>query len=276
MKAPEAMPSPIGPDELCARLGGRPRAAISLGSGLAAVARHLGLEPAATYDELGLAPAGVPGHIGQVSGGVVAGVPVLAFEGRLHLYEGHSLETVTAWVRTAIAAGVTETILTNAGGGLSPGLTPGDIMLITDHISLPGLAGYPAPAGAPAKYPWPYFIPQDGLYDAALAEATRKASEEAGIRLREGVYVMVHGPMYETPAERRALHRLGADVVGMSTVPEAQAAFASGAKVLALSVITNVADAAVPPTHEEVVEVGAAAVARLADLLRALLFRLGS
>jgi purine-nucleoside phosphorylase len=197
---------------------------------------------------------------------------VVAFEGRLHLYEGHALTAATAWVRLARAAGAHTFVLTNAAGGLSPGMRPGDIMLITDHISLPGLTGYPAVASAvPGDYPWPRFTGQDGLYHPGLSEAARRAARQLGAPLAEGVYAMVHGPAYETPAERRALHRLGADAVGMSTAPEALAAFAGGGRVLAFSVITNVAEAAEPPTHEEVTRVSLAASQRLAELLRALL-----
>lgn len=147
-------------------------------------------------------------------------------------------------------------------------------MLVTDHISLPGLVGYPVGPGTP-DYPWPRFMGQDRLYDAGLAEAVRQAALGLGLPLAEGVYAMVHGPAYETPAERLALVRLGADAVGMSTAPEALAAFAIGGRVLALSVITNVAHAPAPPTHEEVTRVSQAASEKLAALLRAVMPSLG-
>lgn len=249
--------------------GGAVQVAVSLGSGLAPVARHLGLQAVATFAELGLHAAGVAGHTGQVSAGRVGGALVVAFEGRLHLYEGHSLWDATAWVRLAHAAGARRFVLTNAAGGLNPGLSPGDIMLIADQISLPGLVGYPGAAGTgPERYPWPRFLGHDNLYDKDMAAAVRQAAIRLQQPLEEGVYCMVHGPSYESPAERRFLTALGADAVGMSTAPEATAAFGLGGRVLGLSVITNVADAPEPPTHEEVTRMSLESSEKLAALLR--------
>jgi len=254
---------------LAALAGGEAQVAISLGSGLAPVARHLGLEVVASFADLGLHGAGVSGHSGNVSVGRVGDRRVIAFEGRLHLYEGHSLWDATAWVHLAHEAGVRRFVVTNAAGGLAPDLSAGDIMLITDQISLPGLLGYPgAGAPGPERYPWPRFLGHDGLYDPALAQTVRDSAQRLKLTLREGVYCMVHGPSYESPAERSFLRTLGADAVGMSTAPEATAAFGLGGRVLGLSAITNVAAAPEPPTHEEVTRMSLAVSERMAALLR--------
>jgi purine-nucleoside phosphorylase len=255
-------------------LGGRPDVAIILGSGLSAVSQHLGLTTLAAYADLRLPQPTVVGHAGRVAGGSLSGVRVLAFEGRAHLYEGNTLEASTRAVRLALAAGVRVIILTNAAGGLAARLGVGDIMALTDHVSLPGLCGY-APAATESGYPWPLFVDQDEIYDEGLRLAGRDAAERLGFVLHEGVYAMVWGPVYESPAERRLLSLLGGDAVGMSTVPEAVAAHAGGAKVLALSVITNVAAASVPTTHSEVTRVTALAARRIADLTASLVQGLG-
>ncbi len=256
-------------DRLRGLAGGPVQAAISLGSGLSPVARHLGLHVLATFAELGLHSAGVAGHTGQVSAGRIGDSLVVAFEGRLHLYEGYSLWDATAWVRLAHAAGARQFVLTNAAGGLNPGFAAGDIMLITDQLSLPGLVGYTGAAGTGSeRYPWPRFLGHDNLYDPGMAAAVRLAAIRLQQPLREGVYCMVHGPSYESPAERRFLRALGADAVGMSTAPEATTAFGLGGSVLGLSVITNVADAPEPPTHEEVTRMSLESSQKLAALLR--------
>lgn len=257
-------------------LDGIPDAAIFLGSGLAAVARCLGLAPLASYQELGLPTPGISGHIGQVSAGTVAGRLLLAFEGRSHLYEGLTLEAVTRGIRLALAADVKRIVLTNAAGGLSAELNVGDLMLIRDHISIPGLCGYSmATDAASGTYPWPRFLNQDNIYDPSLAALAGHAAREAGLHLHPGIYAMVWGPHYETPAERRLLERLGADAVGMSTVPEAIVAHAASASVLALSVITNTATSPVPPSHEEVARASAGVCEQVATLLALLVGRIG-
>jgi len=281
MSAPDHRPPAAVPPwpqvaRLREKLGGIPDMVLSLGSGLSSVARHLNLAPLASYQDLDLPHPGVPGHTGQASGGRVGNVLLLALEGRSHLYEGLTLEAVTRGMRLALAAGAKWVLQTNAAGGLSPWLNVGDIMLIKDHISLPGLCGYsPAGDAATGEYPWPRFLSQDRLYAPHLLTAATAAAEEIGLELRQGVYAMVWGPLYETPAERLLLQRLGADAVGMSTVPETVVAYAAGATVMALSVITNTAASQVPPSHEEVARVGEAACQRVAALLARLIANLG-
>lgn len=276
MSAPSNPPS--GPDlsghaaMLRRLLGAAPDWALVFGSGLAGAARGMGLQPLAHFAEVGLPAPGVHGHSGTVSGGRLSDSVVLAFEGRAHLYEGHNLEAVTRAVRLAVAAGARRLVLTNAAGGLAPGLAARHLMLARDHISLPGLLGYAGAEDAAAgRYPWPRFLSQDEVYDAGLAREAQRAAADLGIALREGTYGMVWGPLYESPAERTLLSRLGADAVGMSSVPEAVMARALGARVLMLSVITNAATDVEPPSHEEVTRQSLEASDALARLLRRLI-----
>jgi len=252
-------------------LSSEPRVALSLGSGLADVADCLQLAPVASFSEIGVPAPSVPGHIGVVSTGEVFGVPLMAFIGRTHLYEGHTLAEVCQWVRAALECDVEYIFLTNAAGGLNPTYAVGDLMLVRDHISIPNLAGYGTPDAISGTYPWPRFIALDNLYDNELAAATKRAAQQSGLDLREGVYAMVWGPTYETPAERRLLRSLGADAVGMSTVHEAIAARAGGARVMALSLITNVAESLEPPTHEEVASQSKTHAPKVAKLISELL-----
>jgi len=254
---------------LQARLGGAAALAVILGSGLSAVADHLGLQELASHAEVGLPQPSVAGHRGRVSGGEVEGLRVLAFQGRGHLYEGHTLESVTRGARLALAAGAHTLLLTCAAGGLSPDLRERDLVVWRDHISLPGLCGYAMDREARAgHYPWPRFLSLDGAHDPWLRRLVLAAADSAGARARDGVYAMVWGPLYETPAERALLNHLGADAVGMSTVPEVIAAHAGGARVVAVAVITNVAQPARPPTHEEVARVSEQAASELAAIVR--------
>ena len=251
---------------LLALAGDRAFLAIGLGTGLAGISDALGLRPVASFEELGLPSPTIHGHPGRVATGLVSGCPVVAFQGRVHLYEGFSLEATTRWARMALAAGIGRFAITNAAGGLATNFAAGDIMVLRDHISFPGLCGYPR-VEPPSEYPWPRFTSLDGLYDARMAELALLAANGQGLRAHGGVYAMVAGPTYETPAERLLLRRLGADAVGMSTVPEAIAAFSAGARVLGLSIITNVVHDPTPPTHEEVARVSQAGCSAIAGVL---------
>ncbi|MHB0876946.1 MAG: purine-nucleoside phosphorylase [Anaerolineae bacterium] len=258
----------LDPRPLLCLSGTEPEWALFLGSGLSSVAGLLGLADAASFADVGLPAPGVAGHAGRLHVGDVAGRRVVAFAGRLHLYEGHTLEAVTRAVRLAAAAGSRRALIANAAGGLAPDLVVGDFLLISDHISLPGLCGYPG-TGPAGSQPWPRFVSQDGTYDERLLAAAARAGAVLQRPPRAGVYAMVGGPQYESPAERSFLHRLGADAVGMSTAPEALAAHAVGMRVLGLSVITNTAAQVAPPTHEEVARVSAVASASLAAFVEA-------
>ncbi len=247
---------------------GNAQVAISLGSGMSCVAEELGLAQLTTFAKLGLRQPSVAGHAGLVYGGLLGGRRCIAFAGRLHLYEGCSLREVTAWVDLARSAGCRVFLLVNAAGALATWLEPGQLMLIADHVSLPALCGYGS--AATDGYPWGMFASLQGLYDEGLRKLARECAAQLGLLLREGIYAMVWGPTYETPAEAHMLRLLGADAVGMSTVPEAMAAFSHGGKVLALSLITNVAGGAQAPSHEEVLEGADRARSLLVPLLRAI------
>jgi len=230
----------------------RPKAAIILGSGLGGLADGLQEAVAIPYRDLPSFPVTtVPGHKGRVIIGRLRGVPVIVFDGRLHLYEGLPMWQVAYPVYVAHRLGAGMLVVTNAAGGINPALTPGTIMLIRDHINMTGgspLTGENDPELG-ARFPSMRFA-----YDPALLAVAREAASAAGIAVAEGVYVAMLGPNYETDAELRMLERLGADAVGMSTVPEVIAARHAGLRVAGISVISNDANpqSTVQPTHEEV------------------------
>lgn len=197
---------------------------------------------------------------------------VLAQQGRFHLYEGWRADQVGLPVRVAAALGVQRVVLTNAAGGLRPGMEPGDLMLISDHLNLTGQN----PLIGPVARGEERFPDMSDPYDAELRRVTAEVALGQAIDLEEGVYAGMLGPSYETPAEVRMLRALGADAVGMSTVPEVLVARALGLRVLAFSCITNLASglAGVSLGHDEVMEVGARVAGRLAVLLREVLPRI--
>lgn len=214
----------------------RPRLAIVLGSGFQEVLAGLKVETAIPYAKLpGIPPVGVAGHAGKLLVGRLGGVPVLVLSGRSHYYEGRSMAEVTFAMRVVAAFGVRAVLLTNAAGGIHWRHRQGDFMLITDHINLMGENPLRGVSGPGANR----FVDLTQVYDPELQALLRQAAREAEVPLREGVYLAVSGPTYETPAEVRAFARLGADAVGMSTVPEAVVARQSGLAVVALSCITN-------------------------------------
>lgn len=245
--------------------------AVVLGSGLSGVAESVGAPSSIAYSDLPGFPhlGSVAGQPGQLVAGDVGDVRAAFFLGRVHMYQGATALECAYTVRLAAALGAKTVVLTNASGGLDPDLAPGNIVLLTDHINLSGatpLAGYAPEGGSP-------FVAMGDAYDPALRALAYEASMEADVLLREGVYAMVPGPQYETPAEAAMLRRLGADVVGMSTVPETIAARALGMRVLGLSLVANVAGGA-GLSHTEVLEAGERAEGELTALLTAILSRL--
>ena len=229
-------------------------AAVVLGSGLGDFADTLGERFAVPYSEIPHWPASaVVGHAGVLAGGTVRGRRVMALSGRVHAYEGHPLSTVTFAVRVLGRLGVPALILTNAAGGINTRFEQGALMLIDDHINFMGsnpLIG-PNDDRFGVRFPDMTEVYSRRLRDVALA-----AGQAAGVSLEHGVYVAVHGPSYETPAEIRAFRTLGADAVGMSTVPEAIVARHMGIEVLGISCITNMAAGVLPAPlhHDEVME----------------------
>lgn len=251
----------------------KPRVAIVLGSGLAAIADRVSQARRIRYSSIpGFPSPGVAGHAGELVAGTLAGVQVLVQQGRFHLYEGHSADIAALPVRVFHSLGVHVVIVTNAAGGIRRTLRPGQLMLIADHINLMWRNPLVGPVAAGEER----FPDMSDPYDRELRNVVRAAARDAGVALDEGVYAGLLGPSYETPAEIRMLERLGADAVGMSTVPEVVAARACGMRVVGLSMITNVAAglSGDPVSHADVLAVGARAADRVATLLEAVLPRL--
>jgi len=252
---------------------GESAVAVVLGSGLGGFADHLSDVRAVPFADLpGFPRPTVPGHRGRLVYGRLAQTPVLALQGRIHAYEGHDVATVAFPARALGVLGARALIVTNAAGGINPSFAPGDLMRITDHINFTGrnpLTG-PNEDQLGARFP-----DLTHAYDARLAHALEDAARSVGQTLRAGVYIQMPGPSYETPAEVRMARSLGADAVGMSTVPEVIAAAHMGLPVAGISCITNLAAGISqhPLTHEEVVEVAKAVEGKFTDLLRAFIPR---
>lgn len=250
--------------------------ALVLGSGLGGYAAALPGAITIPYRDVpGFPVPAVEGHTGSVVSATIAGGPVLVFAGRVHAYEGWGLDEVVFGVRTAVASGAGTVVLTNAAGGVGDGLEPGDLVLIRDHLNL---AARNPLVGVNDDRLGPRFPDMSSVYPESLRAVARRVGDEVGVPLREGVYAWFLGPSYETPAEIQMAKRLGADLVGMSTVPEAIAARHMGARILGISLVTNLA-AGISPTplsHAEVTETADAARDRFTRLLDALLPALAS
>lgn len=222
--------------------------AFVLGSGLGAFADRVQNRQVIPYSELGAMPgSSVPGHAGELVLGEIAGVSVVLQKGRVHLYEGHDVQTVTRCVRAFAALGIPNLVLTNAAGGIEAEWDVPTLMRITDHINMQGVA--PLARGEAGR---------GQIYDQGLGDCLNQAAEKSGTVLNAGTYYAITGPTYETPSEIHMMRFAGASAVGMSTVQEAMAARASGMRVAAISTITNPAAgiSKTPLNHEEVVEAG--------------------
>ena len=232
----------------------RPSVAIILGTGLGGLAEEIVLEIAIPYEEIpGFPLSTVESHAGRLLLGRLGGKPVVAMQGRFHRYEGYDLGQVTYPVRVLHALGAETLIVSNACGGMHPLWSPGDLMLIADHINLLGENPLVGPNDDRLG---PRFPDLSAAYDPGLRALARAAALELGITLREGVYVAVAGPNLETRAEYRMLRGLGADVVGMSTVPEVIVANHAGMRVLGLSIVTDqcLPDALEPASIDRIIE----------------------
>lgn len=245
----------------------KPLIGLVLGSGLGAFGDELEGLVKVPYDSIPhMAQSTVVGHAGNLCLGSVGSVPVACLQGRVHCYEGHELERVVFGVRLLAELGCRAVLLTNAAGGIAEGLSPGDLMLIVDHINLMGRN----PLVGTNQEPYPRFPDLSRAYDMELCHAARGAAAQVGVELREGVYAAVLGPSYETPAEIRMLRTLGADAVGMSTVPEVIALRHRGVRVGALSCITNLAAGLGGElSHDEVKEVADRVKGSFTSVLRA-------
>jgi len=247
----------------------RPTLAIVLGSGFNHVLGRLTVGTAIPYAKLpGFPKPTVAGHEGKLVIGKLGGTPVIVLSGRAHYYEGHPMERVTFAVRVLAACGVKDLLLTNAAGGINRKFRAGDFMALTDHINFMGANPLrPLRGGHYEKLP--RFVDLTQVYDAALAALLAQAARRSKVKLQRGVYLAVSGPSYETPAEIRAFAGLGADAVGMSTVPEAIVARQCGLRVAGLSCITNLAAGISRGalSHAEVLETAAAVKTQAAHLL---------
>jgi purine-nucleoside phosphorylase len=255
----------------------RPTLALVLGSGFQSVASRLKIDAAIDYCKLpGFPPVGIGGHAGQVLVGHLGGTAAMVLSGRAHFYEGHSMELVTSAVRTLAIYGIRDLMLTNAAGAVNRKFKPGDFMILRDHINLMGLNPLRGAMDPALKC----FVDMTHAYDERLSRLLRRAGKTSVARLHSGVYLAVCGPSYETPAEIRAFARLGADAVGMSTVPEAIVARHCGLNVAGLSCITNLAAGLCqePLSHSAVLGTAARVESSSADILErfATLYRTGN
>jgi purine-nucleoside phosphorylase len=231
----------------------RPTLAIVLGSGFHHALAELRVDKKIAYAKIpGFPKPTVSGHAGELYFGHLGKTPVMVLSGRAHFYEGHPMERVTFAVRVLAAFGITDLLLTNAAGGLNKNFRAGDFMALTDHINFLGAN----PLRGPAIAGLPRFVDLTETYDKKLRELLFHAAKVSKLKLQRGVYLAVSGPSYETPAEIHAFARLGADAVGMSTVPEAIVARQCGLNVAAVSCITNLAAGISPEklSHTEVLE----------------------
>ena len=261
---------PLLKDDPCPKIG------LILGSGLGVFADQLSESRSIPYSEIpGFPQSTVEGHAGRLVFGKVDEIPVIALQGRFHTYEGYSASEVAFPARILVHAGVKTLIVTNAAGGLGEGFVAGDLMLITDHLNFSGknpLVGPHDPIFGER------FPDMSEAYSKVLQDHARAVAAEQDLNLKEGVYSVLGGPSYETPAEVRAMKVLGADAVGMSTVYEVIVARQMGATILGLSLISNLAAgiSEVPLSHEEVVEAGREAAGRFVKFIRGITHRISS
>lgn len=259
---------------ITARIGEVPRTALVLGSGLGDFGKQLTEKTEIPYVEIpGFPSSTVPGHAGKLIYGNLCGKPLLCLSGRFHFYEGYEMKDVAFYVQVLRTLGVRQLLLTNAAGGIQTSFRPGDLMLITDHIKFFDTTPL---RGSNVEELGPRFFDMSRAYTPELAEIARKAAKETATTLREGVYAFMPGPCFETPAEIRMLRTLGADAVGMSTVPEVIAAAHCGMKVLGISCITNMAAGILnqPLSHEEVIETADKVKETFETLVKAILKQL--
>lgn len=260
-------------DAIRARDARVPDVALILGSGLGALAEAMDDATALPFGDVpGFPEPGVVGHGGRLVIGTLEGVACVTLQGRFHLYEGHDPATVALPTRVMLALGARTLVVTNAAGGINRSFRAGDLMLIEDHINLMGRN----PLTGPVLEGETRFPDMSRAYDERLLQLAERAASRDGVSLVRGVYGAVPGPSYETPAEVRMLERLGADAVGMSTVPEVIVARARGVPVLGISLISNAAAgiSEQPLSHDEVVAAGREAESRFAMLVRGVLAEL--
>lgn len=252
----------------------QPIVGITLGSGLNDLADSVQKAIHVPYSDLPNFPVStVQGHVGRFVIGELEGKPVLVMQGRVHFYEGYTMGQVTLPVRVMQRLGIQNFFVTNAAGGVNPDFVPGDVMLITDQLNIAGMAGMTPLMGPNLDEIGPRFPDMSRPYDYEYGDLARKVARENGITLREGVYVGLSGPSFESPADLRFLRMAGADAVGMSTVPEVIVARHGNMRVLGLSGISNKAnlDGSTMTTHEEVIEAGRVITPKIETIIRGVL-----
>ena len=254
------------------RMTTNPKTAIILGTGLGQLASEITDSYEFPYKDIPNFPIStVEGHAGKLIFGKLGDKDIMAMEGRFHFYEGYNMKEVTFPIRVMHELGIKTLFVSNASGGMNPDFKIGDLMIITDHINF-----FPEPPLHGPNYPTgPRFPDMHEAYDHKLVELANSIAKEKGIRIMHGIYMGVQGPTFETPAEYRMYHKLGADAVGMSTVPEVIVARRSDIKVFGISVITDLGgfDVPVKVSHEEVQEAANAAQPRMTEIMREMIKR---
>ncbi len=258
---------------IASRTHHKPTVGLILGSGLNTLADEITQADTIPYQEIPNFPVStVEGHTGELVIGCLNSKTVVAMRARVHYYEGYTMQQVTLPIRAMRALGVSTLIVTNAAGGINKAYRVGDLMLISDHINLVGMAGLNPLRGPNDDSLGPRFPDMSDAYDPSMRSKTRAVAKELKVELREGVYAMLAGPSFESPADVRFLRMIGADAVGMSTVPEVIVARHGGMRVLGLSLITNSwSSEHAKISHEEVLEAGKQAVPLLATLVKCVL-----
>lgn len=261
---------------ILARTKHRPKIGLILGSGLNHLADEIAEADTLPFGEIPHFPAStVPGHKGELVVGLLSGKAVAAMRGRVHFYEGYSMQQVTLPVRVMKELGVETLVVTNAAGGVNAAFHAGDLMLLTDHINFVGMAGQSPLRGPNDESIGPRFPDMTDAYDPELRKLAIDVARQSSLSLHEGVYMMLAGPSFESPADVRFARIAGADAVGMSTVHEVIVARHGGLRVLGLSLISNsLAHGHDKVSHAEVLEAGARAVPKLASLIKGVLERL--
>ncbi len=257
-------------DAIRSRTHYQPRVGLILGSGLGDLANAVTEADVIPYKDLPYWPLStVPGHAGRLVIGLLEKQPVIVMQGRVHYYEGYSMQEITLPVRAMQRLGVEVIIITNAAGAIQPGFLPGDVMLITDQINMIGMAGLSPLRGPNLNELGERFPDMSQAYDRELIEKVRTIAAQEHLDLREGVYACLAGPSFESPADLRFLRTIGADAVGMSTVPEVIVARHGKTRVLGLSGISNKAnlDGSTTTSHEEVLQAGQVIVPKLKTII---------
>jgi purine-nucleoside phosphorylase len=255
----------------------KPRIGLILGSGLGAVADMVEKPDIIPTTIIPSWPRStVPGHQGHLVIGTLLGQPVMVLQGRVHYYEGYSMSQVTLPVRVMKKLGIEILIVTNAAGATNPDFAPGDLMLITDHVALVGMTGLNPLIGPNIDEFGVRFPDMSQAYDRQLLAAARQVAQEKKVTLHEGIYICLSGPSFETPADLRFLRAIGADAVGMSTVPEVIVARHAGMRVLGISGISNKAnlDGNTITTHEEVLQAGHIIAPKMKELIFGLMSKI--